>query len=100
MSKNTAETVEAVAGAHNIALPEQSQQRIQLTKFLKHPNYQPLRITNDISVLAFATNFIVNEYVVPISLPAKQTGEWMPALTEVRICGWGNIAYPGSDYPG
>merc|ERR1712179_213072 len=95
-----ANEVQAVGGAHKIKdKNESSQQRIQLTKFLKHPNYRPLVISNDISVLGFQSPFTINEYVKPISLPPKQTDEWMPAGTTVRICGWGNIAYPGTTYP-
>merc|ERR1719471_2163790 len=96
-----ANEVKAVGGAHNIKKAEASQQKIQLTKFLKHPNYRPLFILNDISVLGFETPFTLNDYVVPISLPpAQPLGQsWMAAGTPVQICGWGNIAYPGTSYP-
>merc|ERR1712135_218683 len=82
-----ANEVKAVGGAHNIKKAEASQQKIQLTKFLKHPNYRP--------------PFILNDYVVPISLPpAQPLGQsWMAAGTPVKVCGWGNIAYPGTSYP-
>ena len=93
------ETVEAVAGAQNIDKAEVEQQRSVLNKFLRHPDYRPLFIANDISVLGFVTPFTVNEWVVPISMPPVQTGEWMPAGSAVRICGWGNIEYPGTNYP-
>ena len=43
--------------------------------------------------------FILNDYVVPISLPTAQYGEWIEPDTIVRICGWGNTSVIGSSYP-
>ena len=94
-----AETVDAVAGAHNIDQNEPEQQRNRLTKFMKHPNYRPLIIANDISVIGFTDVMVLSDAIKPAQLPPSQSAEWMPNGAEVRVCGWGNIAYPGTDYP-
>merc|ERR1712110_32978 len=94
-----AETVDAVAGAHKIKSQEDSQQRRQLNKFMKHPEYRPLFVSNDISVIGFTSPMTINEFVVPATLPPKQTDEWMPNGADVRVCGWGNTAYPDTNYP-
>lgn len=66
---------------------------------MQHPEYRPLIIANDISVIGFQDLMIMSDAIKPAALPPKQDAEWMPNGAEVRICGWGNIAYPGTNYP-
>ena len=90
--------VVAIAGAHNIDSQEDSQQGIR-TMFTNHEEYNPDTIQNDISLLTFQYHFTLNEYVVPIALPPAQTDEWMLSGDPVRVCGWGNINWPGNTMP-
>jgi len=94
-----ASIVTAVAGAHNINRNEAEQQSKPLNKFLKNPDYNSSTITNDISVIGWASPLTLNEYVKPMPIPPKQAGEWMPMGSVVRVCGWGNTAYPSTSYP-
>ena len=43
--------VTAVAGAHNIKQNESTQQKVGLTKFQRHPNYNASKTSNYIAVL-------------------------------------------------
>ncbi|CAG5076503.1 Oidioi.mRNA.OKI2018_I69.PAR.g8476.t1.cds [Oikopleura dioica] len=92
-------TVTALAGAHNKAVSEPTQQRKQLNKFLRNPDYRPLLIANDIAIVGWATPMEPTAYVVPLPIPAKATSEWLQNGWGVRVCGWGNIAYPQTNYP-
>merc|ERR1712228_731303 len=87
-----ANTVTAVGGAHNIKQNESSQQKIVLSKFVKHPSYNSRNMQNDIAVLAFSKNFNTNNYVEPISMPSHKNNEWLPDGARVRVCGWGNTS--------
>ena len=91
--------VNAVAGAHNIKQNESTQQKVGLTKFQRHPNYNSNNISNDIAVLEFASSLTLNEYVVPAKLPAHTEGEWMSENDVIHVCGWGNTLVIGSNYP-
>merc|ERR1712130_964692 len=67
-----ANEVQAVGGAHKIKdKNESSQQRIQLTKFLKHPNYRPLVISNGSNHNLFNVLIPISRYFrpwVPVSI--------------------------------
>jgi len=94
-----ANSVTAVAGAHNIKKNESQQQKKVLSKFTKHPSYNSRTQQNDISVLAFSSNFSQNNNVKPISMPSQQNNEWLPSGARVHVCGWGNTSTNGSNYP-
>ena len=55
----SANTVTAVAGAHNIKKPETTQQKRVLAEFKKHPNYNSNNISNDVATLKFSVKFDV-----------------------------------------
>ena len=95
----SADTVTAVAGAHNIKLNESSQQTSKLSEFIRHPNYRPRTVQNDVATLKFANAFTINQYVQPICPPPAQTSEWMPEGAPMHVCGWGNTQIIGSNYP-
>ena len=78
--------VTAVAGAHNIKQNESTQQKVGLTKFQRHPNYNASKTANDIAVLEFASNLTLNEYVVPAKLPGHIEGEWMTENDVIHVC--------------
>ena len=59
----SAETVQAMAGAHNIREKEESQQVTRLRRFVKHPNYNEFLLTADLASLEFATPLTFNGFV-------------------------------------
>ena len=54
---------------------------------------------HDIAVLEHKNQFKLNSQVAILALPVAQSGEWMKHDDDLRICGWGNIQYPGNSYP-
>lgn len=92
-------SVMAVAGAHNIFEFETAQQRVKLMSFIKHAQYNTDTKVNDIAVVLFEEELRLNDYVKPLCPPRTQTGEWMQETDLLRVCGWGNTVYMGSDYP-
>ena len=95
----SANTVTAVAGAHNIKKAEASQQKKVLSEFKKHPNYNSNNISNDVATLKFESAFELNEYLVPMCPPTAQSAEWMVEGWTMHVCGWGNTQVIGSNYP-
>merc|ERR1712064_149115 len=86
--------VTAVAGAHNINVNESTQQKMSVTSFVNHPSYNDRNMQNDIAVLrhsAFNLGGAVAALAPRSSMPSSGAA--------VRICGWGNTAYPGTSYP-
>ena len=60
---SSAETVQAMAGAHNIREKEESQQVTRLRRFVKHPNYNEFLLTADLASLEFVTPLTFNGFV-------------------------------------
>jgi len=89
----------AVGGVHNIHRLEPTQQR-RKAEFLKHSQYNPATLSNDIAILKMVDEpFYFNNYLMPIIMPPQQDIEWLPHNKKVRICGWGTISYPNHNYP-
>uniref|UniRef100_A0A8C3MKX0 Uncharacterized protein n=1 Tax=Geospiza parvula TaxID=87175 RepID=A0A8C3MKX0_GEOPR len=74
-----------ILGAHNVVVPEKSQQVRGVLKYHKHPEYNDITYENDIMLLQ-AT---LNEYVQTIPLP--RTGSDLPTGTKCMVAGWGLI---------
>ena len=48
-------------------------------------------------MLESSLNF--NDYVKPLCPPVVREDEWMEKGDELRVCGWGNTVFMGSQYP-
>ncbi|KTG07138.1 hypothetical protein cypCar_00017685 [Cyprinus carpio] len=83
----TTSFLEVVLGAHNISQNEDSQQIIQVDKYIKHPKYENEGLTYDIMLLKMKTKAVRNEFVDVIELPKNK--EDIPAHVECSIAGWG-----------
>ncbi|XP_016382841.1 granzyme B-like [Sinocyclocheilus rhinocerous] len=83
----TTNFLEVVLGAHNISQNEDSQQIIQVDKYIRHPKYENDGLTYDIMLLKMKTKAVRNEFVDVIELP--KNNEDIPALVECSIAGWG-----------
>ncbi|XP_066497382.1 granzyme B(G,H)-like isoform X2 [Hoplias malabaricus] len=81
--------LEAVLGAHNISQKEQSQQRIQVKKWIKHPSYQECQNnwSFDIMLLKLKTKAKITKAVNLIALPEENDN--IPANQKCSIAGWG-----------
>ncbi|KAK7169228.1 hypothetical protein R3I93_005270 [Phoxinus phoxinus] len=84
--------LEVVLGGHNISQNEESQQIIQVEKYIQHRNYTNNDFTYDIMLLKLKTKAVRNEFVDVIDLPKKN--ENVPARVECSIAGWG-LKTPG-----
>ncbi|XP_056088961.1 granzyme B(G,H)-like isoform X2 [Rhinichthys klamathensis goyatoka] len=84
---NKTSNLEVVLGAHNISQNEESQQIIQVEKYIPHRNYTNNDFTYDIMLLKLKTKAVRNEFVDVIDLP--KNNENVPARVECSIAGWG-----------
>ncbi|XP_051565353.1 granzyme B-like [Myxocyprinus asiaticus] len=79
-----------VLGAHNISKQENSQQRIQVEKYIQHPMYDQNNKkdeSHDIMLLKLKTKAKLNKFVKVMPLP-KKNGK-IPANVKCSIAGWG-----------
>ena len=60
---HSAETVRAVAGAHNINAEEETQQELRLRKFTRHPFFDKDTLRFDVATINFSNTFSLNQYV-------------------------------------
>ncbi|KTF75420.1 hypothetical protein cypCar_00046026, partial [Cyprinus carpio] len=83
-------------GAQNISQNEDSQQIIQVDKYIRHPKYEYDHRTYDIillksnsltNMLQLKTKAVQNEFVDVIELPISNDN--IPAHVECSIAGWG-----------
>ncbi|XP_056610807.1 granzyme B-like isoform X2 [Triplophysa dalaica] len=83
---------EVVLGAHNISQKEESQQRIQVKQYMRHPLFEVNNekdYSYDIMLLKLKTKAKLNKFVKIMGLP-KKNGK-TPALVKCSIAGWGII---------
>lgn len=79
--------IEVVAGEHKRSVEEGTEQVVEVMDIIVHPDFDAVTYENDIAILRLTENFQFNEFVQPISLPAKGTvleGECM-------VAGWGPV---------
>ncbi|XP_073711356.1 granzyme B isoform X2 [Misgurnus anguillicaudatus] len=83
--------LEVVLGAHNISQEENSQQRIEVKKYIRHPFFEKQKnkedFSYDIMLLKLKTKAELNKFVKVIPLP-KKNGK-TPARVNCSIAGWG-----------
>uniref|UniRef100_A0A8C2JLS6 trypsin n=1 Tax=Cyprinus carpio TaxID=7962 RepID=A0A8C2JLS6_CYPCA len=89
---DTTTKLEVVLGAHNISQNEDSQQIIQVDKYIRHPQYMNDHRTYDIMLLKLKTKAMRNEFVDVIELPKNNKN--IPDHVECSIAGWG-MTKPG-----
>ncbi|KAM4560961.1 granzyme B-like [Fundulus diaphanus] len=77
---------QVVLGAHDISKEEKSQQRIDVAKSYRHPNFKG-KFDYDIMLLKLANNATLNKNVRPIKLQKKE--KKIIANLECLTAGWG-----------
>merc|ERR1712179_99031 len=81
-----------VAGEHDRSTDEGTEQTVELSKIIQHEGYNANTISNDISLLKFATPLTMDDYVQGIALP--EAGH--TASGECIVSGWGTTSESGS----
>ncbi|XP_008321788.1 trypsin-3-like [Cynoglossus semilaevis] len=89
--------VELRLGEHDIWEPEGTEQHIMSAEFIRHPNYNPRSLDNDIMLIKLSQPAKLNSYVQPATLPSECATEG----TMCKISGWGSLrpSDEGSRYP-
>ncbi|XP_075467906.1 anionic trypsin-2-like [Ascaphus truei] len=82
-------------GEHNIEVLEGLEQFINSAKVIRHPEYNPSLLDNDIMLIRLSEPARLNSRVQTISLPSHCD----PAGTQCLISGWGNTLSNGVNYP-
>ncbi|KAM4702762.1 anionic trypsin-2-like [Rhinophrynus dorsalis] len=82
-------------GEHNIKVLEGPEQFIRSAAMIRHPQYDPYVLDNDIMLIQLAKPARINTRVQAISLPTQCD----PAGTMCLISGWGNTLSNGVNYP-
>ncbi|XP_051997766.1 granzyme B-like [Xyrauchen texanus] len=83
-----------VLGAHNISTQENSQQKINVRKYIRHPLFEQNNYSHDIMLLKLKTKAKINKFVKVMPLP-KKNGKTL-ANMKCSIAGWG-IKNPKDD---
>ncbi|XP_036928967.1 trypsin-1-like [Acanthopagrus latus] len=78
--------VQVRLGEHDITRNEGTEQFIDSSRVIRHPNYNSWNIDNDIMLIKLSRPATLNSYVQPVALPTSCA----PAGTMCRVSGWGN----------
>ncbi|XP_047396583.1 cathepsin G-like isoform X2 [Sciurus carolinensis] len=66
--------INVTLGAHNIQRQERTQQHISVLRAIRHPDYNPWNIQNDIMLLQLSSRIRQNAAVRPVALPQAGNG--------------------------
>ncbi|PIO29396.1 hypothetical protein AB205_0196410, partial [Aquarana catesbeiana] len=83
--------IEVRLGEHNIGVLEGPEQFIKASKAIKHPQYDPNSLDNDIMLIRLRKPVKINSQVKTVSLPTRCAMEGTSCL----ISGWGNTLSSG-----
>lgn len=86
------DTIEVLAGAHDISISEPSQQSRGVSQIIPHEAYDPSTSDNDIALLKLSQPVNLNARVALISL---NTEDNLVAGTPAMVTGWGDLADGG-----
>ncbi|XP_063819881.1 trypsin-like isoform X1 [Pseudophryne corroboree] len=82
--------IEVRIGEYNIKVLEGTEQFLQSAKVIRHENYNPYLIDNDIMLIKLSAPSQLSDVVQPIALPAPcPPGASPPAQTLCLVSGWG-----------
>merc|ERR1719247_17460 len=92
LDMNNPTDLEVVAGDCDKATDEGTEQTVKLSKIIQHEDYNGNTISNDVSLLKFATPLVFDDYVQGIALP--EAGQ--EATGDCIVSGWGTTSEGGS----
>ncbi|XP_026040585.1 serine protease 42-like [Astatotilapia calliptera] len=80
-------------GEHDISVNEGTEQFIDSSRVIRHPQYDSWNIDNDIMLIQLSQPASLNSYVQPVALPTSCA----PAGTMCTVSGWGNTMSSTAD---
>ncbi|XP_014263716.3 trypsin-1 [Maylandia zebra] len=80
-------------GEHDISVNEGTEQFIDSSRVIRHPQYDSWNIDNDIMLIQLSQPASLNSYVQPVALPRSCA----PAGTMCTVSGWGNTMSSTAD---
>lgn len=85
-------------GDHNIESSQDDNhvQQIEIAEIIKHPDYKPPSVYNDIALLRLASPVKLSDKIRPACLDENQG--W-PKDTQVSATGWGRLSFGGETSP-
>ncbi|XP_028678971.1 trypsin-1-like [Erpetoichthys calabaricus] len=78
--------IEVRLGEHDITYSEGTEQFISSVRVIRHPNYNPYTIDNDVMLIKLSRAAVLDENIQPVHLPS----ECAAAGTVCTVSGWGD----------
>nr|XP_032821700.1 trypsin-like [Petromyzon marinus] len=91
----TASRISVRIGEHNIFVNEGTEQQIQASKAIQHPQYNSWTIDNDIMLIKLSSPATLNQYAQAIALPSSCVNTGVMCT----ISGWGETQTTTSRFP-
>ncbi|KAK9524285.1 hypothetical protein VZT92_018135 [Zoarces viviparus] len=88
--------LKVVAGEHNTAVTEGTEQLVQVSEIFMHEDYVKITADNDVALLRLASPVVYTPYAVPACLPTRPLAErelW--AVGRHTVSGWGRRGEDG-----
>lgn len=83
-------SINVTLGAHNIQMRERTQQLITVLRAIRHPDYNPQNIRNDIMLLQLRRRARRSGSVKPVALP--QASKKLQPGDLCTVAGWGRVS--------
>ncbi|HJR79459.1 MAG TPA: serine protease [Anaerolineales bacterium] len=89
---SSASSVDIVAGIYNLASPAAGYQQRNVSQIIRHPNYNPFTLDNDIALLRLQSAVTLDDSGenAAVLVPLVQSGIGSLAGTNSWVTGWGN----------
>ncbi|KFQ17790.1 Transmembrane protease serine 9, partial [Merops nubicus] len=88
-NETNAEEIEAYVGTTSLNGTDGNVLKVNVTRVIQHPLFNPLVLDFDVAVLELARPLVFNKYIQPICLPLS--GQKFPVGKKCLISGWGNL---------
>ncbi|XP_032059648.1 transmembrane protease serine 9 [Aythya fuligula] len=83
------EEIEAYMGTTSLNGTDKNTVRVNVTRVIQHPLFNPILLDFDVAVLELAEPLVFSKYIQPICLPL--TVQKFPVGKKCIISGWGNL---------
>ncbi|NXV80044.1 TMPS9 protease, partial [Atlantisia rogersi] len=83
------EEIEAHMGTTSLNGTDGSAVKINITRVIQHPLFNPIVLDFDVAVLELARPLVFNKYIQPVCLPLAE--QKFPVGKKCLISGWGNL---------
>ncbi|KAK2542035.1 Tmprss9 [Columba livia] len=83
------EEIEAYVGTTSLNGTDESGVKVNVTRVIQHPLYNPIMLDYDVAVLELATPLVFTKHIQPICLPTA--AQEFPVGKKCVISGWGHL---------